>query len=113
MTHQTPLVADETLAVVPGNGFSDTTVLVLGDLMIDKYINGDVHRISPEAPVPVLSVHGERNVAGGAANVALNAAGLHAKTLIAGVVGEDSAAQELLKLLERSGVCNDGVIRDR
>src|ERR1700722_8543165 len=108
MTHQTPLVADETLAVVPGNGFSDVAILVLGDLMIDKYISGDVHRISPEAPVPVLSVRGERNVAGGAANVALNTAGLHAKTIIAGVIGEDTAGEELLKLVRRSGVCDEG-----
>src|SRR5580698_7175319 len=109
---QTPLVSSETLALVPRRGFSDVTLLVLGDLMIDKYINGDVHRISPEAPVPVLSVRGERDVAGGAANVALNIAGLHAETVIAGVIGDDAGGEELLKLLKRSGVCDDGVIRD-
>lgn len=112
MSQQTPLVSDETLALVPRRGFSDATILVLGDLMIDKYIHGDVHRISPEAPVPVLSVRGERNVAGGAANVALNTAGLHAKTIIAGVVGDDASGEELLTLLNRSGVCDEGVLRD-
>jgi D-beta-D-heptose 7-phosphate kinase/D-beta-D-heptose 1-phosphate adenosyltransferase len=112
MTHQTPLVSDETLALVSRRGFSETTILVLGDLMIDKYINGDVHRISPEAPVPVLSVRGERTVAGGAANVALNTAGLHAKTIVAGVIGEDAAGEELLTLLTRAGVSIDGVVRD-
>jgi D-beta-D-heptose 7-phosphate kinase / D-beta-D-heptose 1-phosphate adenosyltransferase len=112
MTHQTHLVSNETLALVPRRGFSEATILVIGDLMIDKYINGDVHRISPEAPVPVLSVRGERNVAGGAANVALNTAGLHAKTIVAGVIGDDPAGKELLKLLHSSGVCGDGVTRD-
>lgn len=113
MTQQTPLVSDETLALAPRRGFSDATILVFGDLMIDKYIHGDVHRISPEAPVPVLSVRGERNVAGGAANVALNTAGLHAKTITVGVIGDDAAGEELLKLLNRSGVSDDGIIRDR
>jgi D-beta-D-heptose 7-phosphate kinase/D-beta-D-heptose 1-phosphate adenosyltransferase len=110
---QIPLVSDETLALAPRRGFPDVTILVLGDLMVDKYIHGDVHRISPEAPVPVLSVRGERNVAGGTANVALNTAGLHAKTIVAGVIGEDAAGEELLKLLKRSGVCDNGVIPDR
>jgi len=113
MTQQTRLVSNETLALVARHGFCDTTILVVGDLMIDKYINGDVNRISPEAPVPVLSVRGERNVAGGAANVALNTAGLHAKTLIAGVIGDDPVGEELLKLLNSSGVCTDEVMRDR
>src|SRR5581483_5460375 len=112
MIRQTPLVSDETLSLAPRRGFADTTILVLGDLMVDKYIHGDVNRISPEAPVPVLSVRGERNVAGGAANVALNTAGLHAHTIVAGVIGEDAAGDELLTLLHRSGVCHEGIIRD-
>lgn len=112
MTEKTLLVSDETLTLVPRHGFCGATILVLGDLMIDKYIHGDVHRLSPEAPVPVLSVRGERNVAGGAANVALNTAGLRAKTIIAGVVGDDPPGEELLKLLDRSGVCDEGVLRD-
>jgi D-beta-D-heptose 7-phosphate kinase/D-beta-D-heptose 1-phosphate adenosyltransferase len=106
------LVSSETLALAPPRGFSEATILVLGDLMVDRYIDGEVHRISPEAPVPVLSVRGERNVAGGAANVALNTAGLHAKTIVAGVIGDDAAGEELLALLRRSGVCNEGVVRD-
>ena len=106
------LVSNETLSLAPRRGFAEATILVLGDLMVDRYINGDVQRISPEAPVPVLSVRGERNVAGGAANVALNTAGLHAKTIVAGVIGEDAAGEELLTLLNRSGVCNEGVVRD-
>lgn len=111
MSHQ-PLVSSETLALAPRRGFCGATILVFGDLMVDKYIHGDVHRISPEAPVPVLSVRGERNVAGGAANVALNTAGLHAKTIVAGVIGEDPAGEELLTLLRRSGVSSEGVVLD-
>lgn len=110
---QIPLVSDITRSLIPPSGFCGTTVLVLGDLMMDKYIYGDVHRISPEAPVPVLSVSGERNVAGGAANVALNAAGLHAKVIIAGVIGWDSTGEELLKLISTAGVCHDAVVYDR
>lgn len=109
---QQVLVSHETLSLAPRPGFSDATILILGDLMIDRYVHGDVHRISPEAPVPVLSVHGERNVAGGAANVALNTAGLHATTIVAGVIGEDAGGEELLALLTRSGVSTDGIIRD-
>ena len=57
-------------------GFRQTRILVVGDLMLDRYIHGDVDRISPEAPVPVLR-HAQRSErAGGAANVALNLAGL-------------------------------------
>jgi D-beta-D-heptose 7-phosphate kinase / D-beta-D-heptose 1-phosphate adenosyltransferase len=110
---QRTLVSDDTLDLVARRGFCDASILVVGDLMIDRYIHGEVHRISPEAPVPVLSVRGERNVAGGAANVALNTAGLHAKTIIAGVIGDDLAGEDLLKLLNRSGVSDGGVIRDR
>lgn len=106
------MVSNETLVGLPLRGFSDATVLIIGDLMVDKYIDGDVHRISPEAPVPVLSVRGERNLAGGAANVALNTAGLYANTIVAGVIGEDAAGEQLLTLLKRAGVCYEGVVHD-
>ena len=59
-------------------------LLVVGDVMLDKYLRGDVSRISPEAPVPVLLLDGERSVAGGAANVALNVAALGAAVAACG-----------------------------
>lgn len=99
--------------VLPQNGFTQTTVLVVGDLMLDRYIHGDVTRISPEAPVPVVSVKGEQIVAGGAANVALNVAGLGARTLVAGVVGDDRAGQRLKTILGDRKVDVRGVLTDR
>ena len=71
--------------------------------MLDQYVDGEVHRISPEAPVPVLSVRKRRSVAGGAANVALNVLGLNAEVITAGVIGADPAGQRLLELLLQSG----------
>lgn len=74
-------------------------VLVVGDVMLDRYVIGDVHRISPEAPVPVLSVKDEKIVAGGAANVALNAASLGANVEVCGWFGKDTQGDCLKNLL--------------
>src|SRR3954464_13842532 len=84
---------------IPRHGFEATRVLVVGDLMLDRYILGDVNRLSPEAPVPVLAIKGQRATAGGAANVALNVAGLNARALLAGVVGEDTPGHQLMNIL--------------
>jgi len=74
-------------------------IAVIGDVMVDRYITGSVNRISPEAPVPVL-LHGTvRIVAGGAANVAANAAALGASVQLVGLVGEDAEARELAEVL--------------
>ena len=76
-------------------GFSRLKVLVVGDLMLDRYILGEVDRISPEAPVPVLR-HAHRYArAGGAANVAMNLAGLGCQALLAGFWGDDAEQREL------------------
>jgi D-beta-D-heptose 7-phosphate kinase / D-beta-D-heptose 1-phosphate adenosyltransferase len=98
--------------VLPAHGFTTTSVLIIGDLMLDRYISGEVTRISPEAPVPVLSVTGEQAVAGGAANVALNVAGLRARTAIAGVVGADVAGKRLTAILDEKGMDLRGVLTD-
>ena len=79
-------------------------ILVIGDLMLDHYIWGDVHRISPEAPVPIVNVSRESHTAGGAANVALNLASLGVAAKIAGALGEDAAGNRLLGLLGAAGV---------
>ncbi|RCS58502.1 D-glycero-beta-D-manno-heptose-7-phosphate kinase [Parvibium lacunae] len=83
-------------------------VLVVGDIMLDRYWFGDVDRISPEAPVPVVRVRRTEDRLGGAANVARNAAALsHAvggQTALMGVVGQDEAAQRIQQLLSESGV---------
>lgn len=79
-------------------------VLVVGDVMLDRYWYGDVDRISPEAPVPVVRVKREEDRLGGAANVALNAKALGASTTLLSVVGNDDAATRLSALLEQAGV---------
>jgi rfaE bifunctional protein kinase chain/domain len=79
-------------------------VLVVGDVMLDRYWFGDVSRISPEAPVPVVRVSREEERLGGAANVALNAKTLGAQVTLLTVVGADEAAARLRTLLERQGV---------
>lgn len=79
-------------------------ILVIGDLMLDHYIWGDVHRISPEAPVPIVNVSRESHTAGGAANVALNLASLGVAAHVVGTLGEDAAGNKLLGLLGAAGV---------
>lgn len=87
-----------------GSGFARHRVLVIGDIMLDRYISGAVHRISPEAPVPVLRSMHARNVPGGAANVAMNLAGLGVQTALAGFIGEDEQAETLRNLLAMAGI---------
>ncbi len=75
------------------NNFQGISVMVLGDLMLDRYLWGNVDRISPEAPVPVVQVHKETSNLGGAANVAANISSLGAEAILIGVVGDDSFAE--------------------
>ncbi|MGD0445544.1 MAG: bifunctional D-glycero-beta-D-manno-heptose-7-phosphate kinase/D-glycero-beta-D-manno-heptose 1-phosphate adenylyltransferase HldE [Edaphobacter sp.] len=91
-------------------GFSQLKVLVVGDIMLDRYIHGDVERISPEAPVPVLRHARRYERAGGAANVAMNLAGLGCHTFLAGFWGTDSEQAELAAILDRVGIDTAGVV---
>ena len=84
--------------------FSKTRLLVVGDVMLDRYWFGDTNRISPEAPVPVVQVGKIDERLGGAANVARNVAALGAKTTILGVIGDDEAGRRVNELLKSSGV---------
>lgn len=86
-------------------------VLVLGDIMLDHYIWGDAERISPEAPVPVVQVHRDSYVAGGAANVAVNIARLGAQSECAGSMGRDDAAEKLISILRENDVFIDSAFR--
>lgn len=79
-------------------------VLVIGDVMLDKYVWGDVERISPEAPVPIVRETRQTQRPGGAANVAMNLAGLGAKVTLTGITGQDTDQQRLEQLLEESGI---------
>ena len=85
-------------------------ILVLGDLMLDEFIWGNVHRISPEAPVPVVKVSSESSFPGGAANVARNIAEFGGKVVIGGMIGEDKQGEQLLSLLQDSGITTDAVL---
>jgi rfaE bifunctional protein kinase chain/domain len=80
------------------------TVLVVGDCMLDVYLDGAVHRISPEAPVPILRLHRQSQRAGGAANVALNLARLRCPCTLTGLVGTDTAGACLVELLDEPGI---------
>ena len=86
--------------------FEKTKVLVIGDVMLDRYVWGEVGRISPEAPVPVVKMHRTTETLGGAANVANNLAGLGCAVSVIGVVGRDAAAQSLTSLFERRNIAN-------
>jgi rfaE bifunctional protein kinase chain/domain len=79
-------------------------VLVVGDVMLDRYWFGDVSRISPEAPVPVVLIQREEARPGGAANVARNCAALGAQTRLLSVVGNDEAGGKLAELIEQAGI---------
>ena len=94
--------------------FSETCVVVAGDVMLDRYLFGSTGRISPEAPVPVVHVQESDDRAGGAANVAVNLASLGVSTRLIGVVGEDSAAESLESILSQRGIiCNFACAKDR
>ena len=84
--------------------FKQARVLVIGDLMLDRYWHGDTSRISPEAPVPVVLVGDAEERAGGSGNVALNIAALGANIDVMGYTGDDEAADALQDILESAGV---------
>lgn len=84
--------------------FTDAHLLVIGDALLDCYVIGDVGRISPEAPVPVVRHLQSREVAGGAANVAMNVAALGSRTTLVTVVGDDAEAGKLLEIVGRGGI---------
>jgi len=86
---------------------ADARVLLVGDVMLDRYWSGGTRRISPEAPVPVVDVGDFRALPGGAANVALNVASLGAQATLVGMVGDDEAAETLRKGLSAAGVAHD------
>jgi len=92
---------------------SSVRVLVVGDLMLDRYVSGRVERVSPEAPVPVLLVEEERSAIGGAANVASNVTALGARCAAVGCVGDDQTGDELLAGLAACGVDASATARAR
>ena len=92
--------------------FRQKNILIIGDIILDRYIFGKVSRISPEAPVPVVDVARESFLLGGAANVANNIIALGGKVTVAGVVGKDRAGDVTRELLAASGISSEGIIED-
>jgi D-beta-D-heptose 7-phosphate kinase/D-beta-D-heptose 1-phosphate adenosyltransferase len=87
-------------------------VLVVGDIMLDRYLSGEVSRISPEAPVPVLHAAAHRRALGGAANVAAGVRALGASCRLVGVIGDDAAGTHVRRLMERRDIPSDGLVVD-
>ena len=87
-------------------------ILVVGDVMVDRYIWGRVDRISPEAPIPVVTYEREGIKAGGAANVAANLTSLGASVVLAGTIGDDEAGNQLVDELNKQGIDPAGLVKD-
>lgn len=85
-------------------------VLVIGDLILDEYIEGEIQRISREAPVPIVEERRRHYLPGGAANTLANLASLGARASAIGVVGNDESGRQLIQLLNNSGIVTDGVM---
>jgi D-glycero-beta-D-manno-heptose-7-phosphate kinase len=92
--------------------FNTKKILIIGDVMVDTYIWGEVNRISPEAPVPIVSCSTEEHRLGGAANVALNVKTLSCQPIICAVTGTDAKAEIFLELLKQNGITTDFIFRD-
>jgi len=93
------------------NDFNSLKIGVIGDVMLDTYIWGKVDRISPEAPVPIVSLHHKEQRIGGAGNVAINCSSLGAKVFMLGVIGDDDEASQLEQLLKESLIDTTGLIK--
>ena len=94
------------------SNFPNQTVLVIGDLMLDEYLWGDIRRISPEAPVPVVDIHHRTQAPGGACNVAANIAALNGRVFLGGVTGNDPAGSVLKAAVESYHIDGSGLIVD-
>jgi len=94
------------------DAFSGKTVMVIGDLMLDRYFWGKVTRISPEAPVPVVEIDSESSRLGGAANVSHNVLSLGAKAVPVGIVGSDAEGDLLRRMFRERGFPTEGILTD-
>lgn len=87
-------------------------VVIVGDLILDRYVSGDVRRISPEAPIPVLAAHTSELRLGGAGNVAANLRAMDAEVEIVGIVGDDEHGRDMCRLFEQQSIGTEGVLVD-
>jgi rfaE bifunctional protein kinase chain/domain len=93
--------------------FKTKKIIVLGDVMLDAYIIGNVTRISPEAPVPIVNFDRSEQRLGGAANVALNLSALDAKAIVCSVIGNDQDGENLINLLKENAISAEGIVRSK
>ena len=93
------------------DGFNNLNCLIIGDVMVDAYIWGNVNRISPEAPVPVFEAKKRENRLGGAANVALNIQALGATPILCGIIGNDVKGKVFNEVLENQHLSTEGIIQ--
>ncbi|MDF2388642.1 hypothetical protein JMG10_44930, partial [Nostoc ellipsosporum NOK] len=93
--------------------FGDVAVLVVGDLILDRFVNGVIERISPEAPIPVLHGRGETSAMGGAGNVVANIISLGARAVPVSVIGTDVAGDSLVRMLGELGAETAGLSQQR
>jgi D-beta-D-heptose 7-phosphate kinase/D-beta-D-heptose 1-phosphate adenosyltransferase len=98
---------EDTLKLIP-----EQTIVCVGDLMLDDFVYGEVSRISPEAPAPILAVHRNELTVGGAGNVARNIAALGARCIFLGVVGEDDASRTLMRALAAEPLIEPHIVVD-
>lgn len=91
--------------------FAELRILVVGDVMLDEYLWGDVDRVSPEAPVPVVHVRSESTTLGGAGNVVRNVVAMGARCSFCSVVGDDAVGNQVVDLLKDLGVDASGIVR--
>lgn len=90
--------------------FNQKTILVIGDMMIDAYLNGKVTRVSPEAPVPIVNFESREDRLGGAANVALNLKAMGAKAILCSTIGVDENGKRMIKLMKKNELVTQGIL---
>ncbi len=95
------------------DSFNNFNIIIIGDVMIDSYMWGKVSRISPEAPVPIISSTHQENRLGGAANVALNVQALGANAILCSVIGNDAKAHTFNSLLKKRKLSQEGIVEDK
>ncbi len=93
------------------NSFNEKKIMIVGDVMLDVYMKGIVERISPEAPVPIVSVKETFSRLGGAANVAQNIKALEAKPILCSIIGNDDKANDLLQLMSEQNMSTSGIVK--
>ncbi|RLB10177.1 MAG: D-glycero-beta-D-manno-heptose-7-phosphate kinase [Deltaproteobacteria bacterium] len=113
MASEFPVSQDFEIILDSFSVFKECKVMIIGDIILDEFVYGNVERISPEAPVPVVEVERETFLLGGAANVLNNIISLEGQTFLYGVVGHDDAGEKVFRLLKERKCSTSGIIKDK